>query len=104
MQTITQQISNDIEGIPGRLDIHFYADCGHGWGKVEKSLLKQLGIADDISRYSFVKGEFAYLEEDCDLSKLCQKLTSLGIGFSFIEHIDEFYESSIRHYQSYGSN
>lgn len=85
------------------LDINFYADYGHGWGEVENSLLKQLGIADDISHYSFINGDLAYLEEDRDLSILCQKLTSLGIGFSFIEHNEDIAQSPIRNYQSYWS-
>jgi len=97
-------IQNETAGIPPHLVINFYADTGHGWGKVENSLLKQLGIDKDISRYSFTKGDFAYLEEDCDLPKFCQKITSLGITFSFIENVDEYHESSIRHYKSYGSN
>ncbi len=101
---LSTQTVKSVWGIPAHLDIHFYADYGHGWGEVENSLLKDLGIANDISHYSFTKGEFAYLEEDCDLSIFCQKLTSLGIGFSFIEHNEDIAHSPIRDYQSYGSH
>jgi hypothetical protein len=101
---LSTQITNEVASIPAHLDIHFYADYGHGWGEVENSLLKQLGIADDISHYSYTKGEFAYLEEDRDLSIFCKKLTSLGIGFSFIEHNEDIAQSPIRNYQSYWSN
>ncbi|MEY2680671.1 MAG: hypothetical protein RL661_902 [Pseudomonadota bacterium] len=45
-----------------------YADAGHAWLKVKKSELFNLGIAEKITRYSYQYGEFAYLEEDCDLS------------------------------------
>ena len=44
-----------------------HTDPGHGWLAVRRKELAELGIADQISRYSYVKGETAYLEEDCDL-------------------------------------
>ena len=45
-----------------------HTDPGHGWLAVRRKELVELGIADKISRYSYVKGETAYLEEDCDLA------------------------------------
>ena len=45
---------------------NFYSDPGHGWLKVEKAILRELGIADKISAYSHMRGDCAYLEEDCD--------------------------------------
>jgi len=47
---------------------HFFTDGGHGWLKVTKSRLENLGIADKITGCSFMRGNYAYLEEDCDLS------------------------------------
>lgn len=44
------------------------SDPGHGWLKVPCKLLCELGITKAITPYSYVKGEYAYLEEDCDLS------------------------------------
>ena len=44
----------------------FYSDPGHGWLKVEMAILRELGIADKISAYSHMMGDYAYLEEDCD--------------------------------------
>jgi len=46
----------------------FYSDGGHGWLKVSKKQLRQLGIENQISSYSYMRNDFAYLEEDCDLS------------------------------------
>jgi hypothetical protein len=43
-------------------------DSGHGWLQVEREELIALGIADKISGFSYVKGEYVYLEEDCDAS------------------------------------
>lgn len=48
--------------------LHIYSDCGHAWAKVKKTLLHELGIAEKITRCSYQYGEYAYLEEDCDLS------------------------------------
>ena len=45
-----------------------YNDAGHGWCKVSKKMLEELGIADKITTYSYQRGEFAYLEEDCDFT------------------------------------
>ena len=44
------------------------ADPGHAWLAVRVDDLFDLGIADKISRYSFVDyaRRVAYLEEDCD--------------------------------------
>ena len=41
-------------------------DAGHEWLAVRKSELEQLGIAHQISAYSYQKGSTAYLEGDCD--------------------------------------
>ena len=46
----------------------FISDPGHAWLKVPHSLLLGLSIAGKISRYSYTRGAFAYLEEDCDCS------------------------------------
>lgn len=46
----------------------FYEDPGHGWLEVQTAELVELGIAGDITPYSYLKGDLAYLEEDCDLS------------------------------------
>ena len=44
----------------------FYTDSGHGWLEVPLAELRELGIADKISGYSYIRGDFAYLEEDRD--------------------------------------
>jgi hypothetical protein len=45
-----------------------HTDPGHGWLAVKRRELKELGIADRITRYSYSRGTTAYLEEDCDLA------------------------------------
>ena len=41
-------------------------DAGHEWLAVGIAEIIRLGIADKISSYSYVKGNTAYLEGDCD--------------------------------------
>jgi len=41
-------------------------DAGHEWLAVKKQELVDLGIANDISSYSYMKGGTVYLEGDCD--------------------------------------
>ena len=43
-----------------------YEDNGHGWIAVKLTELDELGIADKISAYSYLRGHTAYLEEDMD--------------------------------------
>lgn len=51
---------------------HEVRDPGHSWLKVPMKELDRLGIADDISSYSYQKGDMAYLEEDCDAGVFIQ--------------------------------
>lgn len=52
----------------------FHSDPGHGWLEVPRSLLDILGIAGDVSRYSYTDGPHAFLEEDCDMPRLLRLL------------------------------
>lgn len=77
----------------------FYNDGGHGWVKVSKALLKELGIADKVSTYSYQRGENAYLEEDCDASLLVNALKERGIEPKFTDKYSD--RSKIRGYENY---
>jgi len=81
--------------------INVYADPGHAWAKVKKSTLAKLGIADKITTYSYMRGDYAYLEEDCDLSTLVSALRAAGVPFEFNEHVARFKQSKIRNYDYY---
>lgn len=77
-----------------------YSDPGHAWGKVKRSVLHNLGIANNITSYSYQRGEYVYLEEDCDLSTLCMALHQRNTRIKFVEkHTDR--ESRIRSYERY---
>lgn len=45
-----------------------YEDAGHGWLAVPRSTLSELGILQDISQFSYMRGGTVYLEEDLDLT------------------------------------
>jgi hypothetical protein len=78
----------------------YYTDPGHGWIRVKKQLLIQLNIAFDISNYSYMKGNSAYLEEDCDLQKLSDALIKVGKTLELIQkHTNK--NSRIRSYAKY---
>ena len=80
--------------------IKFYADPGHGWGAVKRKVLDQLGIANQITAYSYQKGQTVYLEEDLDLGTLVQTLRDKGVEVEFKEkHTDRY--SPIRSYQAF---
>ena len=81
---------------------HFYSDPGHGWLKVSIKELIKLGIAEKITGYSYRKGNFAYLEEDCDVSTFADSKKISPKDFE--NHI--YYHSAnkmskIRNYSSY---
>jgi|688.fasta_scaffold698654_2 hypothetical protein len=83
-----------------KLSLNFYCDPGHGWVKISIDKLKQLGIADKISRYSYMRKNYAYLEEDCDLSTLYAAADKAGIEIRLKEyHTNK--TSKIRSYDNY---
>lgn len=50
------------------MKFHFYQDPGHGWLKVPRRLLVQMGLIKKISPYSCQRKDFVYLEEDADMT------------------------------------
>ena len=66
--------------------LQFYSDSGHGWLKVPLKLIRELGVQNEISTYSYQKGEFGYLEEDADAQVLLRALTDAGVEVKIIPH------------------
>lgn len=75
-----------------------YSDSGHGWIKVPFSVLIELGIYEKISCFSYIRNNYAFLEEDCDASTLIGALKSRGIIPTFKEHTAGERRSKIRNY------
>jgi hypothetical protein len=51
-------------------------DSGHEWLAVKQDELINLGIADQISAFSYVKGGTVYLEGDCDAARFIDAYTA----------------------------
>lgn len=81
--------------------VTIYSDAGHAWAKVKKALLDRLGIAKDISQFSYQRDVFAYLEEDNDLAILCSALRKHNRPVTFNERKAEHRPSKIRQYEAY---
>lgn len=60
-----------------------FSDPAHGWGKVSRKDLVNLGIADKISSCSYQFKSFVYLEEDCDLSIFVNAMKERNITVNF---------------------
>lgn len=80
-----------------------YSDPGHGWLAVKAVELKELGILEKITSYSYMRGETVYLEEDCDLSTFFEAYRAkFGVNPSYKHKITKGSNpSSIRSYQSF---
>jgi hypothetical protein len=70
----------------------FIADPGHGWLKVPLAEIAALGIEGEISPYSFIKGNYAYLEEDCDCPSYLEARAGQGYPQPAIteQYVDRF--------------
>lgn len=82
------------------MKINIFTDPGHGWAEIKLSELERLDITHKISRCSYVKGDNAYLEEDCDLPVYLAALRAAGEEFTFEEHHTNG-DSRIRNFNSY---
>ncbi len=69
---------------------NFYEDPGHGWLKVPIKELTKLNIADKITGFSYMQNDYAYLEEDCDLS------TFINAKYSTDEEKRNFFKTKIK--------
>ena len=65
---------------------NFFSDPGHGWLKVPIAQLIRLNIYKEISPYSYIRGECAFLEEDNDVLILERACKKIGEPFSYSEH------------------
>jgi len=82
------------------MTLNYYQDPGHGWVKIKLTKLKELGIDQKITYFSYMRSDYAYLEEDCDLTTLIKACEDKGIVLYFRDHHSNR-DSKIRNYQSY---
>lgn len=77
----------------------FFEDAGHGWLKVPVSELLELGIERDISSYSYMFGDWAYLEEDCDMARFIDAQYMRGLEVRWNSKVSQ--RSMVRNYPQY---
>jgi hypothetical protein len=78
----------------------FHEDPGHGWLQVPRSELVRLGIAGQVSSYSYQAAGDVFLEEDCDLSLFMEAKEAKGEPKPTFQRA-YLYNTPIRHYASY---
>lgn len=79
----------------------FFSDPRHGWLRVPKSLLKKVGVEDQITPYSYESKTYAYLEEDKDAGTFMKACDEKGIKLDIVEKVTND-DASCRRYDSYG--
>ena len=77
----------------------FFTDSGHGWLKVPVAELLELGIEDEISHYSYLFGDWAYLEEDCDMARFIDAQYMRGLDVRWNTKVSQ--RSMVRNYPRY---
>ena len=83
------------------LTLTFYSDPGHGWLEVDRDLLVTLGIDEEITPYSYQRGEKVYLEEDCDFSTFARAMQAAGREFKVMTINEPRGDSWVRGLPSY---
>lgn len=86
------------------LQLKYYSDPGHGWIAVKLHVLKDLGIIERISPYSYIRGKTAYLEEDMDMTTLLHALRDKNILHSITDKCYPVKLCPIRSYDRYNFN
>jgi hypothetical protein len=81
----------------------YITDPGHGWLAVPSATIRKLGIAQDITPYSYVSdsGKTVYCEEDCDAVVVLDALRAQGIALCTRMVNNAHNYSSIRGMRSY---
>ncbi len=82
------------------MKVIFYTDPGHGWYRIPIWVLQALGIAEQISPYSYINSKYVYLEEDADAALFFATLGERGIQPRIYTRVSSR-PSGIRQYPSY---
>lgn len=70
-----------------KLTVTLHDDPGHAWLEVSRAHIAALGLTDRITRYSYVQGDTAYLEEDCDALLFLDAAEAAGWDVEVDEHL-----------------
>lgn len=95
---------SDTKRIKKRVLLHYFSDPGHGWLRVPRAMLTRLGIEEKITPFSYQRGQWVYLEEDCDMSRFCKVCEASDLySISIRERRPSQRESAIRTYAHYST-
>ena len=83
------------------LRLDYYSDPAHGWYRTRREALAKFGVAEQVSTCSYERGEYVYLEEDCDGPLLIRAAEAAGIAVKVVEHKPAQGDSSIRNMDRY---
>jgi hypothetical protein len=70
------------------LTLTYLQDPGHGWVAADMEHVQRLGIAKQISAYSYISrdGRTVFLEEDCDAARYIEACKAAGIAVELRPH------------------
>ena len=100
--TKEQCINGGWSVLEDNMKFPFYMDPGHGWLRIPIRLLRELGIESRITLYSYRRGDYAYLEEDCDAMTFIKAMEARGRTVEFDDHTADR-ASKIRRYEPWDS-
>jgi len=83
------------------IQLDYYSDPAHGWFRVRRAALTHFGVADKVSTCSYERGEYVYLEEDCDGPVLIRAAEAAGAAVRIVEHKPANGDSHIRNMDRY---
>lgn len=75
----------------------FFSDPSHGWLRVPKALVAKLAMP--VTRYSYQRGLYAYLEEDCDMQTFHDAMQRAGLPYEIVVKPQTERPSCIRSYE-----
>ena len=78
-----------------------FEDPGHGWCRVRRAEKLFQKVAHRISGFSYQRGQYVYLEEDCDLAEYYYACKEAGYEIEWVYNVARERMSKIRNYQSY---
>ena len=79
-------------------------DASHGWLKVPVSELERLNIVEDITTFSYVRNDMAYLEQDADMATFLTAREAEGKPVTKIKEHSRNGQSRIRKYAMFGGD
>lgn len=78
-----------------------FEDPGHGWCRVRRAEKLFQKVAKDITSFSYQRGDYVYLEEDCDLGLYYKACVEAGYEIEWVYNVARERMSKIRNYQPY---